>query len=142
MPGIIWKFVDKSKKKIFWSATSDSVLYLGQLLIDFDFIFNLAINENTEEFELTQEQNEFLMNGVEIRLDHLIKNIDQSIPNDLTALKFTFKGKSHKLYVRMSRNHRLIASLIVFYDFLGEAKATGKKIKVQGGVFEKLITTQ
>ncbi|MCR9153983.1 MAG: hypothetical protein NXI09_07740 [Bacteroidetes bacterium] len=136
MPGINWKYVDDSKSRIYWSIASDYHIYLGQLFIDFDFKFNQSLSENSTEVELSAEQIEFLINGLEKRLDHLLKDYKPNVPRGLTSISNEYRNVKYEFFVRMSRNHRLLNGLIRFHRFLIESKTQNKKIKFWGGKIE------
>lgn len=136
MLGINWKYKDDSKSRKFWSISSDYQIYLGQLFIDFDFKFNQTLGERTTEFELTEEQIDFLINGLEKRIDQLLNDFNQNVPLGLTSISNEYKGEKYNFFIKMSRNHRLINGLIRFHQFLIESKTDNKKIKFWGGEIE------
>lgn len=136
MPGINWKYVDDSKSRKYWSITSDYHIYLGQLFIDFDFKFNQSLSENTTEFELNAEQLEFLINGLEKRLDHLLEDYKPNVHRGLTSISNEYRNVKYEFFVKISRNHRLLNGLIRFHRFLIESKTQDKKIKFWGGKIE------
>lgn len=133
MPGINWKYNDNSKSRKFWSISGDYQVYLGQLFIEFNFKFNQSLDERTSEFELTEEQIDFLINGLEKRLDQLLKDFNPNVPLGLTSISNEYKGEKYDFFVKMSRNHRLINELIRFHKFLIKSKTDDKKIKFWGG---------
>jgi hypothetical protein len=136
MEGVNWKYND-SQTKIFWGVSCDYYLYLGQLFIEFDFKFNQSLGERTLVFELTKEQVEFIICGVEERLDSLIEKFDLAIPiGGLTTVSNFYKGEEYRFYVKMSRNHRLINGLVRFYNFLIKSNLEDKKIIFWGGNIE------
>ena len=136
MPGINWKYADDFKSRKFWSIASDYHIYLGQLFIDFDFNFNQSLGERTSKFELTEEQIDFLIEGLEKRIDNLIKDFDPKVPLGLTAVSNEYKGKKYDFFVKMSRNHKLINGLIRFHKFLIESKTNNKKVTFWGDEIE------
>ena len=129
--GINWK-LKNTKTRHYWSVTSDPYIYLGQLLIDFDFEFGKSIGERTKEFDLTEDQIQFLLTGVQERLEDLIRRIETN-PHGITSIMKSYNGKDYQLFVKMSRNHRLVNSLIEFYDLLQEVQSEGSTLSVGCG---------
>jgi hypothetical protein len=133
MPGVNWKYNDDTKLKMFWSISSDVYIYLDQLFIDFEFQFKHSLGDQSFEFELTQNQVDFLINGVEARLDKLVEKFNPIVPLGLTSVSNEYKSVKYNLFVKMSHNHRLLHSLITFHKFLIKSRSSTVKIIFWGG---------
>ena len=136
MPGVNWEYKDDPKSRKFWSISSDNYLYLGQLFIDFDFEFDQPLGERTARFVLITEHKDFLINGVEQTLQHLLKDFEPDVPFGESWVENEFQGTKLKLYIRTSRQHQLINRLIRFYDFLKKSKTEEIELMFYGGEAE------
>ncbi len=136
MPGVNWEYMGVNKSKIYWSISSDNYLYLGQLFIDFDFKFNQTLGHLSSEFVLTDSQIKYLIKGVGYRIDKLLKDFDPNVPSGLSFIETKYQGKDLKLFVRMSRHHRLINDLIKFHDFLERSADKDIDLLFYGGEME------
>ncbi|GAA0728534.1 hypothetical protein GCM10009430_37800 [Aquimarina litoralis] len=136
MSGINWKYNNDSKSRIFWSTSSDYYTYLEKLLIDFEFKFNQSLGEQTSEFQLLDEQIEFLVNELEIRIEKLLLNFNPEVSGGLTSISNEYKGKKYDFFIKMSENHSRINRLIKFHKFLSDSLNNEKEVLFWGGKIE------
>lgn len=136
MPGINWKYNQGPKTHEFWSNQNDCYIYLGQLFIDFEFEFNQSLSILTDEFELNQKQVNFLIVGLENRIDNLIEKFKPMVHSRGTPISNIYKGIDYNFYIRSSHNHKLINRLIKFHKFLVDTISSDKSIIFWGGEFE------
>lgn len=133
---INWKYNDNSKLRSSWSISSDIYIYLAQLFIEFGFEFNQSLDEQTTELQLSDEQVQFLINQLEIRIEKLLLNFNPDVPEGLTSVPNEYKGNKYFFFIKMSTNHRLINRLIKFHSFLSESLNNEKAVLFWGSELE------
>ena len=117
MPGVKFKYDNKSNE-IYFSIYSDYYLYLGQILIDFEFQFKQSLYGETSKHLLTLEEKVFLINGIEKLIDNLIDKYFIMDSKGLNSKKISYKDKEYELFVHSSKSHSILLFMIQLYNFI------------------------
>lgn len=131
MAGIKFKYENR-QNEIFYSTESDNYQCLGQIFVEFEFIYKKSLGPDTAGFILTSDHKEFLVNGIGKLTDSFIERYMDNEKKGLNSKTISYKAKEYVLFINASKIHKILLHLIQLYNFIDKSIKEDTKLIFEG----------